>query len=45
MNPYFERLKVVKENELMTIDKLLQVATVFFTWGKLTEEEYDYIVA
>ena len=44
MNPYFERLKIVKKNELMTIDKLLQVTTVFFTWGKITEEEYDIII-
>lgn len=45
MNVYFERLKVVKANGLLTEDKLLQVATVFLAWGKITEIEYDEIVA
>ena len=44
MNVYFERLKKVKAGNLLSQDKLLQVATVFLTWGKISEEEYDEIV-
>jgi len=44
MNVYFERLKKVKAGNLLSPEKLLQVATVFLTWGKITEVEYDEIV-
>lgn len=44
MNVFFERLKLVKEQGLLTEEKLLQVATVFLAWGKLSEAEYDEVI-
>lgn len=45
INPYYERLKIAKANNLMSLDRLVYVATIFLTWGKITEEEYDDVLA
>lgn len=44
MNVYYERLKVVKQEELLSPERLILAATVFLTWGKITEAQYDEIV-
>ena len=44
MNNYYERLKIVKEKNLVSSATLLQLASVFLLWGKITEEQYSEII-